>query len=162
MSDSEEEQHVPKPLTVEDIERLGLRDEEVVRLPEGYNEIGEDVFKDALSLREIYIPDGIYTIHGGAFAGCENLRKVRLPCHMHMMMPGAFACEADRLWERDRKAENKDSVYNIVLASEKKKKPKKKKEPPPEEEGEKKPFWPTPLVDEATLYEAGRAAVWYV
>ena len=97
-------------LTVEVVEKLGLTEKEIVELPEGFDAIGENLFKDSPTLKEVYIPNGIWVIYAGALAGCENLEKIRLPEHVVTLKPGALLCNCERDWQRI----DKTSVYRLV------------------------------------------------
>ena len=58
-------------------------------------EIGEDTFKNCVSLKSIEIPEGVLRIGDGAFRGCSRLDAVILPHSLKEIGEGAFLlCES--------------------------------------------------------------------
>ena len=68
----------------------GLDKLEYVKIPEGYNELGEAAFKDNLIVKEVWVADSMEVIGKHAFDGCSNILKIRLPKWLKTMMPYAF------------------------------------------------------------------------
>lgn len=69
----------------------------VVTVPEGVYALGENVFRDCVSLTGIILPLSLKVISKGAFWGCIRLEQVILPPHMEELGPWAFfGCSALR------------------------------------------------------------------
>ena len=49
-----------------------------ITIPEGFEEIGENAFRDFENLEEISLPKSLKRISACAFSGCQSLRKVNM------------------------------------------------------------------------------------
>lgn len=63
---------------------------ENVEIPKGIKVIGDDAFKNCLSLKTIVIPDSVIKICASSFAGCSNLEKIILPSDLIKIDTSAF------------------------------------------------------------------------
>ena len=69
----------------------------VVTVPEGVYALGENVFRDCVSLTGIILPPSLKVISKGAFWGCIRLEQVILPSHTEELGPWSFfGCTALR------------------------------------------------------------------
>lgn len=65
-----------------------------IHLCNGLKEIGCEIFKNCVSLEDIFIPDTVEVIGSGAFEGCVRLKTIHLPKHLAEIPERMFAkCE---------------------------------------------------------------------
>lgn len=62
----------------------------VVHIPQGVTTIGKQAFENCINLEEVYLPEGLEEIEGVAFQYCANLKKINLPDGLDRIMLSAF------------------------------------------------------------------------
>ena len=75
----------PSPFT-EDKENISY-----VAITSGITNIGNNIFKDCIYLRDVLIPSSVTTIGSQSFANCESLTKAVIPYGVTHIMSYAFA-----------------------------------------------------------------------
>jgi len=96
---------------------------EIIIIPEGVTEIGEEIFKGCYQLKQIILPQTLKHIRREAFAGCTNLRIVRIPNGVTYIGSKCFAgCTnlrgvylgeglEDLYWSAFQNCENLEYIY---------------------------------------------------